>query len=483
MTDEQSMMNKPVLHIFDFCGTLFDGNTTTAFLSFLRTKAPLPYAAGFYARWIAASFLRRLRLIPANDYMKIRIACLRGFSREWLQQQAAAFAEEYLPSIRKEAEWSLLQGKIADGSRVVIASYSLDIIVWACVGNLKLEHILAAELEFDSSGACTGRYGVMPHNEGKLHHLLAFYDKEELRNSFYMTDDAVADSDLVGFVKHPSIIADATANGRESMLKGVLRCLPGVYYYATRYRRAFERAAHILKYWMTYAVLLYLISRDDMLHQSVPCIVAWLAFMNIYDIFARENDTFAAKLEAHPTARTWPGRQGMAGFAVTKALFTAILLAAMYALSGPTACMSLAGLLLAVACIFAIHNRTASMLRIPTFFSLYISKGLVFLVVCHASLTTLSIYEYLVFVLLFNLSYLPAYATQKLTGRSSHELTVRRLGLIRYLTILPLAYKNLLLCAGAFFYHNFLMVLLWINVLTALEWIGRLITARQEAHA
>lgn len=479
MNDPSSTKTSP-LYIFDFCGTLFEGNTTVAFLQFVSKSAALSFKLHFYARWVVAGVLRRLRLVSGVSYMRIRIGCLRGFKHCALNRLADEFANRYLPSIRRNEEFSIMQKHLAAGDRVVIASYSLDFIIESVARHLGVKNVFAAKLEYDDEW-CTGRYADMIRKTGKLRHLMTVYDAETIRNAYYFTDDPVADADLISFVRNPVIIPKRRIPGKHILLREALLCFPGVYYYTTRYQHSFERVLHILKYWVIYPVLLWTISALASWPCSASIIIAWLAFVNVYDIFARENDELAAVREKHPTKRQWHGKLNMRAFSAIKIVTTIMLLSAICLLNELPVCLTVTTILMLVSVVFAIHNRANRLLRMFTFLALYLTKGLLFLPFFISTMTSAAVLEYLIFVFMFNISYLPSYITQKVCNLSSAELTVSRLGLFRFTLILPFFYKNALLLAASLVYPRYLAVLLLINCLTALEWAGRAVYSRERA--
>ena len=194
------------IYIFDFCGTVFRSRTTPAFLAFLRRRASFPYGIRFYACWVVASALRRLRLIDPPGYMRFRVRCLKGLSRGFLAEQADAFVGSLLAMFRRDEELDLMRDLLAGGKRVVIASFTLDVILEAFTKHVGVEWAVGSSLQFDSEGYCGGRYAEQLKLRGKLSALLDAYDKEILRNAFLLTDDAEADSDLFGYVGYPVLV-------------------------------------------------------------------------------------------------------------------------------------------------------------------------------------------------------------------------------------------------------------------------------------
>lgn len=140
--------------ITDLCGTLILENTTHGYLSSLSLP---PYSA-------ACNRLLRSRLghivnrLTGRDIAREQlIRSLRGWSREEL----AEFAQSYVRAATSEkisipVRDALLQAR-KSGSKVYLATASLQPIAEAVVREFALDGCIATTLEFDRSGRSTGR--------------------------------------------------------------------------------------------------------------------------------------------------------------------------------------------------------------------------------------------------------------------------------------------------------------------------------------
>ncbi|MFH0879841.1 MAG: HAD family hydrolase, partial [Lentisphaerota bacterium] len=194
------------LKIYDFCGTLFRGNTTLQFLRYVCLDAP---PAGhrqlcFYAWWLVAALLRRLwpPLAPWR-YMALRVRALRGLTDIQIKTSSEAFFDKVLvPNALPLL--AMLETDRREGRGVVVASFTLQPILDAlsarhagvvCYGNSLAFH----------GGRCTGGYAFVMQKEGKYSFLRQRYDEAALSRAMYYTDDPRADSDLMVHVHLPMI--------------------------------------------------------------------------------------------------------------------------------------------------------------------------------------------------------------------------------------------------------------------------------------
>ena len=81
------MKNKPVLAIFDFCDTIFDGQSATFFLDFLESKLTI-------AKKIRAKIIKKTNKIPSSDSKRYKENLMRvfyGVKKEEMDKYAAEF--------------------------------------------------------------------------------------------------------------------------------------------------------------------------------------------------------------------------------------------------------------------------------------------------------------------------------------------------------------------------------------------------------
>jgi phosphoserine phosphatase len=196
------------LRIFDFCGTLFDCNTTLAFLRYVAASCPAAFSIRFHALRCAASLLRRARLAGPRTFMRIRLVTLKGMTRPEIESAADRFVETTLPGHVRPPVFEAFSREIADQSRVVLASRTLDIILAAFVRRYPVEKRLGLSADYGSGDVCTGRYAPGELETGKLARLRADYSEDDLRGSFFVTDNPETDRDLLTCVRYPVLLED-----------------------------------------------------------------------------------------------------------------------------------------------------------------------------------------------------------------------------------------------------------------------------------
>ena len=248
-----------------------------------------------------------------------------------------------------------------------------------------------------------------------------------------------------------------------------IACLPGFYYYSTRYEWMFERIIHVLKYWLVFGILLSMLAGHDVRLHVPALLVVWLAFLNVYEIFCRQNDEESVVHEMLPVHRTWRAGVSEAVFVGCKILTGIVLLAVAAFLRGLSSALVLAGFLCGLSLCFLLHNRLKEAYRPVTHYLLYLSKGMVFLTVCFGCLDRPGLWTYLVFVLGFSFSYLPNYCLRKCGGRTRESLGPETIGLLRHLLVQPIVYKNVVLIGLLLRDVRLLAVIVWIDMLTLIE--------------
>ena len=145
----------PPVVAFDFDGTL---TVRDSFIAFLKRRAgPQRYARGL------------IRLIPAalaylvhRDRGRIKAAAarefLRGVSRQTLEADARAFAEQFSRSLLRPdavAAWKRWRGEHV---RLVIVTASPEITVAPFARGLGADTLIGTELAFDHQGRATGGF-------------------------------------------------------------------------------------------------------------------------------------------------------------------------------------------------------------------------------------------------------------------------------------------------------------------------------------
>ena len=201
------MSDNQRLYLYDFCGTIYKSNTTLDFLSFLKEKKSILYKVKFWSLWILAKILKDFKIVNEHTYTKIRVYSLKGLHDNEINR----YANDFLIDIERrgklnEQVYSQLK-KNNNNGRLILISFTLQNILdqFLKVKNINAE-AYGSSLLIDSSGKAVGQYKFFMPKKGKLEFLKAKVSKELLENSFFITDDAVADQDLIRVVKEVKVL-------------------------------------------------------------------------------------------------------------------------------------------------------------------------------------------------------------------------------------------------------------------------------------
>jgi len=245
-------------------------------------------------------------------------------------------------------------------------------------------------------------------------------------------------------------------------------CLPGYYYYRTRCLRGVERVAHVLKFWCPYVLLLHLLGmaygRAD-----VTVVLAWLLFMNAYDVICWENDEWSTRREPRPTLREWDGGVSCRVFLVAKLVWTLVLLVAIgvWGMGLLPACVVLA----ITAMLGGLHNRLPAIARPVTHYVLYLAKGAMLLAPFWGTIPRSAWLRYTAYTALFSVTYAPRYFVKKVLRPGHDGGSGGEKGKWLNLVLQPIVLKNLAIGGLAAWDARFIWILLWIDAVTLIEFL------------
>lgn len=254
------------------------------------------------------------------------------------------------------------------------------------------------------------------------------------------------------------------------IISKLLACLPAVYYVSTRYNSTYKRVIFLLKYWGPYILLLLFFNVNYILEESTILLLSFLIFNNLYDYFCYENENFSVNSETNAIRRGWNMNVTFVQFITIKALMAFLLNVILYTSARGNEFFYVFMVQGALIIVFVIHNRVRVTIRPMSFFFLYVLKGLVFGMVLLDEFANDELFIYLAFVVFYSMSYIPKYTLKKLAGVSIDE--VRKsgfIGIIEYVVIQPIFYKNLFLLLFSLLYVNGLFLIIYINILTGIE--------------
>jgi HAD superfamily phosphoserine phosphatase-like hydrolase len=198
---------RPDLAIFDLCDTLFDTNTTFAFLEYYAATRPAPVLGKTIKRWTSRSspFFYAGAIIERMSHTDIArsrsVGALAGESRDSLAQAATGFSVDYLPPHANQSLMRRLAGHKEAGDEALIVSSSLDLIVAPIASHLGVEFV-ASTLGFHGT-RCTGQ--IERDLTGSK--LSVLRERGLLDNrSIHVYTDNRSDAELLRAAHHPNIV-------------------------------------------------------------------------------------------------------------------------------------------------------------------------------------------------------------------------------------------------------------------------------------
>jgi len=189
------------IDFFDVDHTLTRRSSGGRFITAAMRERVLPRRLLLVVAWY--SLLYRLGLFKPREYRQ-GFPHLRGIPRQTLERIARESFEGALRQDLFPQAVELLQRRRTEGRRVILATSSLDFIVKPLADFLRVDGLLATELEFEG-GSCTGRLrGVPMLGSGKRERVLSFLASEGVRAedcAFY--SDSIYDLPLLESVGLP----------------------------------------------------------------------------------------------------------------------------------------------------------------------------------------------------------------------------------------------------------------------------------------
>lgn len=195
----QSTANGPAIVAFDFDGTL---TIRDSFTEFLRWRAgPGAWALGL------------VKLAPAlaayakdRDRGRIKAASVKefllGVSRQTLETEAAAFAEEIWPRFMRPDALEVWNDWGQRGAHRVIVTASPTTTVAPFARKLGAEALLGTEFVFDANDRITGDFaGPNCRGEEKVRRLKATYGKNMTLTAAY--GDTSGDIEMLAMAQQP----------------------------------------------------------------------------------------------------------------------------------------------------------------------------------------------------------------------------------------------------------------------------------------
>ncbi len=179
------MPNKKILVIFDFCDTLFDGQSVNYFLDFLYSKLP------FYKK-ILSKTRRKLNKISSSESKKYKEYLLKdfcGMSEQKFEIYAKDFFDEVIQYRLHDKVIKKLQYHKGLGHTLVVASGGFECYLKYFVKKYEMDLLFCTKLEF-VNGRLTSK---IMQNEclggEKINRLKTLkLEKYDLKNSYVYSD-------------------------------------------------------------------------------------------------------------------------------------------------------------------------------------------------------------------------------------------------------------------------------------------------------
>ena len=149
-------MNNQKLAIFEFDGTVIEGNSM--FLFFLEVSGgAIPYIWGLLST-SGIAMCRALRLCSKKTYYQhLTRHFLRGMTRE----EIMAASRQFLFVLNKSVRGKVIAGiqkRRLDNYRMVLMSEGLADVIRPWAAQFGISDVMARELEYDSDGRFTGSF-------------------------------------------------------------------------------------------------------------------------------------------------------------------------------------------------------------------------------------------------------------------------------------------------------------------------------------
>lgn len=138
-------MNSNALAIFDFCDTLFNGQSVSCFIDFLESRLP------FYEK-IACKIKKKLNTIPSSDskrYKEYLLGSYRHVTEEEFERLSVEFFDNVvLKKLHQPVLDKLLEHK-NNGDIVVVASGGFENYLKHFKGKFNVDYLFCTKLKFE----------------------------------------------------------------------------------------------------------------------------------------------------------------------------------------------------------------------------------------------------------------------------------------------------------------------------------------------
>lgn len=192
-------------YIFDFCGTLYKGNTSLLFLKYLLNHSSLSYKIKYFFYWVIAKILKDLKIIGGNHYMNIRVKTLKGLHTKNIKGLVDLYYNDVLQNIEIHETFEFLDVLIKNKKNVIILSNTFNFILDSFPYKPYMSDMIGSEILIENS-IVQGQYKKQINQVGKLKVIKGLYSNNDIKNAMFITDNLNADADLYNYVKESVLI-------------------------------------------------------------------------------------------------------------------------------------------------------------------------------------------------------------------------------------------------------------------------------------
>lgn len=208
------------LVICDVCDTLYDSNTTFDFLRFFfgKTHSVKNFLLNCFTNHYSPIFIALLvfgKAFKTDVVKKVSLRLLRGERWEDVDREAGQFLQDVLHKKRNANVFEILRHQRAEGSRIVLMSSSIDVVVRHIAKHLGAE-FFASQLNVND-GVIVGT--LQTDLQGRKHELLAQLRTPDETKLVVITDNFTDLQLLKGADEQFVVIRTSSAKSKWSGIK------------------------------------------------------------------------------------------------------------------------------------------------------------------------------------------------------------------------------------------------------------------------
>jgi len=140
------MTYKKKLAIFDFCDTIFNGQSISYFLDFLELKLPIH-------KKLYSKIRKRFNQIPSSDSKKYKEYLLKVYN-EISKYEMESYSEEFFKTVIRNRLHKVVIEKLLEhknqGHRIIIVSGGFENYLKYFVNEYQVDYLLSTKLEFEN---------------------------------------------------------------------------------------------------------------------------------------------------------------------------------------------------------------------------------------------------------------------------------------------------------------------------------------------